>query len=439
VSAQSWTSVVRALIVDDDKRVLLVADADGSRLPSVEVRGGDDDLSAIRCAIRELAGMETIVLRSIEREEDEQRRVLTLTLLLQPESDVEPGPRASWWQVTDLPTAGLSEDDTELIARQLADVAPPERVAWARRGWLAEASAWIERVVQEDGRTTVGPIEQVSNSCISSILRAATTRGRVYFKATAPSPLFVDEGMVTAHLAGLFPGRVPRPLAVDSDRGWMLLDDFGPVVGWGAEPAVKLAVVSAIGQLHVDASAHGEDLLAIGALDRRSDWLAARIESLAREPEMLGLEEQEAQRFAELCARLVDDSTRLADGLVPSSLVHGDLHLANVAGGGGRYLVFDWTDTSLAHPFLDVLVVMLEKDETVRPALRDAYLAAWADFAPLDELLELWRIAEPLACINQVISYCSIIENIESGSDTQMEVMNAYWARKALDAAEAPA
>ena len=41
----------------------------------------------------------------------------------------------------------------------------------------------------------------------------------VWFKANTTSPLFVNEGVVMGALAGLFPGQVPAPLAVEPERG----------------------------------------------------------------------------------------------------------------------------------------------------------------------------------------------------------------------------
>ena len=69
---------------------------------------------------------------------------------------------------------------------------------------------------------------------LSCVLRTPTAAGTVYFKATAGSPLFVDEGQVMRGVARLFPENVPRPLAVDQPRRWMLLDDVGPELGWNA-------------------------------------------------------------------------------------------------------------------------------------------------------------------------------------------------------------
>ena len=48
----------------------------------------------------------------------------------------------------------------------------------------------------------------------------------MYFKVPARLPLFVEEGIVTARLAERFPGYVPAPLAVEPERGWLLLPEF---------------------------------------------------------------------------------------------------------------------------------------------------------------------------------------------------------------------
>ena len=111
-------------------------------------------------------------------------------------------------------------------------------------------------------RFAVASIEQVSSWCISSILRAETKDGRVFFKATAPSPLFVDEGTVTQRLAVMFPGRVPLPIAVDPDRRWMLLDDFGPVVGWNADLETRTAVLSTFARMQLETTSQQDELLA---------------------------------------------------------------------------------------------------------------------------------------------------------------------------------
>ena len=439
MTEQGWVARVCAVIADADARVLLLEGGDGPCLPSVEVEGTDDPvefLPVIREALAGITGVETSVVRTIERTVDEEHKVLELDLELAPVGDTTPSAVGVWRSANELAGVRMSEEDRALIARHAADLPPPERPPWAHRGWFAEASRWIEDALAEHGRSAIAPIEQISSWCISSILRAETENGRVYFKATARSPLFVNEGIVTRALATMLPGRVPAPIAVDPERRWMLLDDFGPVVGWKADLGTRTAVLSTFARMQLETTSRQDELLALGALDRRPVWLASEIRSLLRSPEPLGLEDEERERLSALEPRFVEMCERLAAGTVPDALVHGDLHLSNVAGDGDAYVFFDWTDACLTHPFLDLLVVLFEEDADLRQSLRDAYLGVWAGVAPEGELLELWELAEPLASLNQVLSYRSIAANVERGAAPEFDSMIPYWLRKTLASSE---
>ena len=79
-----------------------------------------------------------------------------------------------------------------------------------------------------------------------------------------------------------------------------------------------------------------------------------------------------------------------------------------------------------------MLVVLFEEDADLRKPLRDAYLGAWVDVASEDELLELWAVAEPLASLNQAVSYRSIISTVERGMAPEFDTMVPFFLRKAL-------
>ena len=90
----------------------------------------------------------------------------------------------------------------------------------------------------------------------------------------------------------------------------------------------------------------------------------------------------------------------LARYAVPSTLVHGDLHLGNVARLAGRYLFFDWTDGCVAHPFFDTISIFQTKqarDPGVQARLRDSYLGVWAGYESIERLREAWTLAKPLS------------------------------------------
>jgi hypothetical protein len=126
---------------------------------------------------------------------------------------------------------------------------------WAARGWFAEADRWLRSTMERLGRPLTGPVRQARVWRLSCLLRAPTGDGDVWFKANTTSPLFVNEGVVMGALAGLFPGRVPAPLAVEPERGWMVLADFGEEVGWEAPMEVVDEVAQTYARMQVEATA----------------------------------------------------------------------------------------------------------------------------------------------------------------------------------------
>ena len=150
-------------------------------------------------------------------------------------------------------------------------------------------------------------------------------------------------------------------------------------------------VARTFARLQVEATAHVGLLL--GATGRlpgidRATWLS----------------EDEMAALAAAVPRLRAACAELAGLAVPPSLVHGDLHLANVAKGPRGYLFFDWTDACVAHPFLDLPTMRRgsafaedddEDEAELRERLRAAYLPEWASFGPPARLARAWELAAP--------------------------------------------
>jgi aminoglycoside phosphotransferase (APT) family kinase protein len=127
----------------------------------------------------------------------------------------------------------------------------------------------------------------------------------------------------------------------------------------------------------------------------------------------------------------------LAGYAVPPSLVHGDLHLSNVARGRAGYLFFDWTDACVAHPFLDLATIRrstaftdLTRSDELRQRLREAYLPVWAAFEPPGRLERVWELATPLAALHQAVSYRSLAT--QPSMDLHMAQATAWWLRQVL-------
>ncbi|MBA3533986.1 MAG: aminoglycoside phosphotransferase family protein, partial [Ardenticatenales bacterium] len=255
----------------------------------------------------------------------------------------------------------------------------------------------------------------------SCVLRAPTTTGAVYFKVSSTRPLFSDEPEVTQGLAARFPDDIPRPLSVDAARGWMLLADFGEPLRGNATVEIREALFQRFGELQRHAAEQVKALLGMGCLDRRLERLATQIDPLLDDAPMMALlKTEEVAQLRALAPRLKALCAEASTYRVPPSLVHGDLHLGNVAQQEGRYLIFDWTDSCITHPFIDLIDLIYEKEEAVRDRLLDGYLALWTDYEPMARLKELWELVKPLCALHQVISYQHIVNSLEPASKQEL-------------------
>ena len=443
-----WRSRIRWVVVHPDRpAVLLVERAGALALPETELpaKVWTADATVILLALRALVGFDAVLLGCVREHEDEAARVLAATIMATPREAAPPGPGARWAGREDLAGAAFPRHDQAMVAGVLGELAEGPAgsgAPWAARGWFQAAEGWLRGSLDTFGDVATGPVQQVQLWELSCILRVPTVHGDVWFKASRDSPLFVNEAVLTRELAGLFPDHVPAPVAVDAERRWMALPDFGAELGWDAPVEVREDVLRTFARLQVRAAPQVDRLLGAGCLDRRLAWLSAQAEgwlpAVQETGRLAGIDAAtwlSGGEVAELAAagpRLAAMCGELAAFAVPATLLHGDLHLSNVAKGPAGYLFFDWTDACVAHPFLDMIMVFHEKDGALRDRLRDAYLAEWTRFEPPDRLRRAWELAEPLGALHHAVSYRSIVANLDPPIDLHMMQSTAYWLRKVI-------
>jgi hypothetical protein len=306
---------------------------------------------------------------------------------------------------------------------------PAERPPWARPGWLMEARTWIEQEATRLGHVVVG-VHQVKHWSISSVLKVDTDGPELFFKVPARLPLFVDEANVTARLAERFPDHVPAPLSIEPERGWLLLPRFDELFTWAAPLDLRLESLRRFAVLQRRTSELTDELLGDGCLDRRLQVLESQIDPLVNDPEAIaGLTPDEVGELRGLAPALKELCRRLAGFGIPSTLVHGDLHMLNVARLGGELVYFDWTDACIAHPFIDLLCLSWEKDEQTRAALQDAYLEPWRGVETAERLREAAAVAAVVIPLHHAVSYQHIVAGLEPAAKPELDATPAFLRR----------
>ncbi len=174
------------------------------------------------------------------------------------------------------------------------------------------------------------------------------------FYLKACSPVFPTEAAITRILAASNPDLLPIVVATDDAENWLLMGDLGKtflgdgaVAGWPAGLRAQAAIQRRwLGRT---------DELARAGFERRGlAALASQISALPELPLLAPMKPESRRRLEAAIPRLIEACERLSAIGPAETIVHGDLHPWNIADVDGRSIVFDWSDSCIGHPFLDL-------------------------------------------------------------------------------------
>jgi hypothetical protein len=192
------------------------------------------------------------------------------------------------------------------------------------------------------------------------------------------------EAALVTVLAERRPDCVPQLLGAELERGWMLMADAGVRLRELQQEERDLSrwleVLPLYAGLQVELAVDADRLIALGVPDLRLATLPAQYERFVSEVEVETRFRDAVPRVAELCEQLATYG-------IPETIQHDDLHDGQVFVRDGRYLLMDWGDACVSHPFCTLAVTLegvlawgledVENSVDTTP-FRDAYLRPWA-------------------------------------------------------------
>jgi hypothetical protein len=297
------------------------------------------------------------------------------------------------------------------------------RARWLDPAWRTAALGWVEEQLARLRLTVTGAIEQPHLRPWSTALSVPTTGGRVWFKAGGPGNRY--EAALLDALARWDTRGVLAPLAVDVDRGWLLLPDGGARLREAIDDGPGLdqweRVLGGWGRIQRELSPRAAELIAVGVPDRRPHVLARALIHLVDDP-AVQLQGPDRARLRDLLPTYDRWCAELEAFGVPASLQHDDLHDGNVFVGPDGDRIFDWGDSSVSHPFGTLLVTFrsiaahglgggaAERRALVR--LRDAYLEPWTDAHSRASLTAAVPVAMRVAIVSRSLSWQGALAGI---------------------------
>lgn len=286
----------------------------------------------------------------------------------------------------------------------------PLRHPWAEPGGPTADHRWVAEQV-----TVTGPPRQHRTWNLSAIWSYPTADGTVWLKCVPP--FFAHEAAVIELLDG---EAVPRVLAAADHR--ILMADLPGRDGHDASEVERVAMVDGLIELQARAADRIDAFLARGVPDLRCQALGDALAELVERLSPVG-----DRRRAPLVALIDELPDRLAlvdSGGPPATLVHGDAHGGNCRFGAGPPLWFDWGDSGVGSPLLD-LACQWDKSA----AVQRHWLARWEERAPGSA--EAWEALEPVAELRQALVYQRFLDGIEPNE----HIYHRDDVAQALDAA----
>jgi hypothetical protein len=266
--------------------------------------------------------------------------------------------------------------------------------------------------VVELGRS-VAAIEQSHVRPWGTVFRVVTDAGTLWFKASI-APLAYEVPLLD-ELGAHRRDSVPRLLAADEARAWMLMEDAGTRLTelHPGGPPIELweEFLPQYAQLQLDVAPAAEPLIAAGVPDRRAPQLLEGFlrvlddDRLVRPAEAAALAEAELARVRTLVPMLAEAIEAVAGLGLPDSVQHDDLHAWNVCVGDGGYRFIDWGDACVAQPLLSLYVPLAHAPEGGTERARDAYLEPWTALRPRAELLAACDAAVLVAQVTGMLKW----------------------------------
>jgi hypothetical protein len=424
------------ILVPHPTRAAVLTTADGSALPTVASppdASTTDRLAAVAASLGSLPPVLRIVVGRLGDDGNAAQFLVDLDTI---GSDAPDG--FAWTSTVDLDLAAAAPPELhgaiERAMRRRREGPGPLDPPWTRPGWFGRASAWMTDRMAALGQPASAAPSVVYLWGLSMVLRAPSAAGPMYLKAS--TPVFRHEAAITGVLATATPDLVTRVAAVESAEGWLLMHDHGGVQLGDGPPERWVAGLEVQATIQQAWSGRTGELARAGAAVRPISELAEALPGLAdRRALASGLADSDRQAWADAVPGFVAACRRL-DELGPGpTLVHGDLHPWNIADEPAGPRIFDWTDAAISHPFTDLAVyVTRANDVALRRAMRDAYLARWADHLEPAALAEAGELAIVVGTVYQLESYLRIIENLDQDDLWDLAPAIGSWAHASIEA-----
>lgn len=367
IEHEIWRLIV---LRSNPRELLLVEDDRGISLPCVEIGKGGRVAHELRERIRSEWNLDVFCLRELPAIEPHLGGASARCFVLEALSaDADIPASARWLNVSDIATHRLADAESrnavEAWLGQAAEVhANGVRQRIGDPGTFARIRAWVEQRLANSGVKLGSEFQQLNAGRDFSLVRFATDRGAVWFKAVGDPN--VREFSLALTLADLFPPFAPPILATEPLwNAWLSPEIPGCRLSQREDLAAWRRAARDLASLQRASVGRTEAILGCKARDLRCSTLLGSMSAFFAQLAEFMLRQKTSQpaplRRAEL-AELEDDVRRSLSELQaegwPDTLGHLDLNPDNLIVLPEKTVFLDWAEASVGHPFFSLAYLL---------------------------------------------------------------------------------
>ncbi len=281
--------------------------------------------------------------------------------------------------------------------------------SFCRLGWMSELQDWVDSIIRPLG-IELKTFEQVNGSETFSLIRFATTRWPLWFKAVGEPN--VHEYGISLALARLLPEFVPTIMGVKPEwHGWLMSDSGAKTLAEVQDLPGWQAALTSLADFQIKSIGLTDQCLRAGSKDLRIATLIELVDPFLQTMDGLMKHQTKVPPPVLSWRELSDLSATLKDALgcldtlqIPDTIGHSDFNPGNILVGAQRCVFIDWAEAHISHPFLtfEYLMSHLRKDysELIRfeDELRSTYAQRWRTAYSAEHVAEAFLFS-PLSAV----------------------------------------
>ncbi|WP_337268641.1 aminoglycoside phosphotransferase family protein [Oryzifoliimicrobium ureilyticus] len=271
------------------------------------------------------------------------------------------------------------------------------------------AVVWAKEQLGAHGVSALGEPALVRAVPWSRVYRFETQEGRFYLKVSAPA--FAREAGLIGFLAPRFADAVLPVLAHDADLGAFLMPDGGEPLRVrlkdGYDRDLVCGLLGRYGRMQQVLATDVDGLLALGLQDWRMAIFPKFYADLVADEDLLTGEGFTIGEIDALRKRSADVHRlcRMLEAFgIPETLEHCDFHDNNVLVREGKFVINDWGDAVITHPFFSLASFLdsatrhhgFDPASNLAGDLKRAYFEVWLAQESLDQLERILCLVQTL-------------------------------------------